>query len=496
MQRLTNRLLSKFYCGRQLFRRYGARVLMCWHVHCGLLLPFILTGCLLNNTYHKPEVEVANQWTVADRNISNNDEKNIPYLAWWRGFNDPTLNELIEKGLQYNNSLNMSRNHIKAAEGELKKIRYQWIPTVDVMLGYSRNPATGFPGVLGVIIPSYIINIIHQIKEQKIARYNLEQIKAEDDALKLTIISEITASYFTYQAEIERKRLLEILAHDLTQLADISNKVYQGGLTSDIEQQELFSQADIIRGEQEVIEKNIIISRNAIRYLINLNPGDIKTVVKFSDLNNKHLIPGSLPLTVLENRPDLQIAENRLRASNYGIGLAASNLLPTITLDLIGGKAAGDSRYIWPHQNVYFNDQLIRSPILKASVLGEIAAAKGLDKVSYFNYIDTLQKALRDTTNALSANERFTNKLKRTQEAQKRLAKSYELNRRLYLRGIQNYIDMLRTKIALDRININLNEDKLIQLLTTVSLYQELAGGYKADEPLPEQQKVALAVTK
>jgi multidrug efflux system outer membrane protein len=455
-----------------------------WRLINWVLLPLILAGCL-KNTYHKPDVKVVNQWTVADRNISNNDEKNIPYLAWWRGFNDPTLDKLIERGLHCNTSLNMSRGSIEAAEGELKKIRYQWIPTTDVMFGYSRNPATGFPGILGVIIPSYVINIFHQIKEQKRARYTLAQIKAEDDALKLTIIAEITASYFTYQAERERKQLLKILANDLTQLADISRQVYKGGLTSDIEQQELFSQAKVIRGEQEVVEKNIIISRNAIRYLINLNPGDIKTTVKFLNLNNKQLIPGSLPLTVLENRPDLQMAENRLRASNEGIGLAASNLLPTITLDLIGGKAAGDNRYIWPRKNVYFNDQLLRTPILKMSVLGEIATARGLDKVSYFNYVDTLQKALRDTTNALSANERFTNKLQQTQEAQRYLAKSYELNRRLYKRGIQNYVDMLKTKIVLDRININLNEDKLLQLLTIVSLYQELAGGYRAGEPLP-----------
>ena len=38
---------------------------------------------------------------------------------------------------------------------------------------------------------------------------------------------------------------------------------------------------------------------------------------------------------------------------------------------------------------------------------------------------------------------------------------------------------MLKARIALDRININLNEDKLLQLMSVVTLYQELAGGYK-----------------
>lgn len=440
-----------------------------------------LTGCGYYNPYHKPDVPVVNQWTVGDRYIVNTDAKNTPYLAWWRGFNDPTLNQLIESGLANNNSLNMSRGHIEAAEGELKKIHYQWLPDLDAMLGYSRNPATGFPGVLGVIIPSYVINVFKQIREQKQAKYQLAQVKAEDDAIKLTVISQISASYFTYQAEVERQQLLQVLANDLNTLAGIGEKVYRDGLSSNIDPQILYSEVNIIHGEQELIEKNIILSRNALRYLINQNPGEIKTKLKFLDLKNKHLIPGSLPLTVLQNRPDMQVAENRLRASNEGIGLAASNLLPTVQLDLIAGKAAGNNRYIFPHKNIYFNDELLHAPIFKFSVLGEIAKARGLNKVSYYDYIDTLQKALRDTTNALTENERFTNKLNHTRHAQKHLARSYLLNYRLYQRGIQNYIDTLQSKVVLDRINITLNQDKLQQLITIVRLYQELAGGYRAD---------------
>ena len=446
--------------------------------------PFILVGCGYNNPYHKPDVAVANHWTVADRYIQNTNEKNIPFMAWWRGFNDPTLNQLIEQGLISNNSLNMSHGQIEAAEGELKKIRYQWIPNLDIMFGYSKNPATGFPGFLAVLIPSYMINIFHQIKQQKQAKYRLAEVKAEDDAIKLTVITQISASYFTYQAELERKQLLQVLADDLTLLANISSKVYSTGLSSNIDPMDLYSQVNLIHGEQEIVERNVIISRNAIRYLINENPGEIKTTVKFLDLNNKQLIPGSLPLTVLENRPDMQMVEHRLRASNEGIGLAASNLLPNIQLDLIGGAASGHSRYVFPRKADDFNDQLVRSPIFAFSVLGEIAKARGLNKVSYYDYIDTLQKALRDTTNALTENDRLTNKFNQTTHAQQHLAKAFNLNHRLYKRGIQNYVDTLRSKISLDRININLNQDKLQQLITIVNLYKELAGGYRATDTL------------
>lgn len=85
-----------------------------------ILLSVFLVGCY-SEPYHRPHVEVINKWSVKDKNVKNIDSKNIPYIAWWRDFKDPTLNQLIERGLISNTSLGMSRGSIEAAEGELKK---------------------------------------------------------------------------------------------------------------------------------------------------------------------------------------------------------------------------------------------------------------------------------------------------------------------------------------------------------------------------------------
>lgn len=456
------------------------------------ILPVVIGACSYNSSYQKPAVPVSAKWSVPLNNLAAT-ESNLPYLAWWQGFNDPTLNQLIESGLVANNGLNMSRGHVEAAEGELKKVQFQWVPDLNFVLGYSNNPATGFPGLVALFAPNYTMNVFSQLKQQKRAEYELAAAKAEDDAVKLDVITQISASYFTYLAEVERKQLLQVLADDITHLAGISVKVYQQGLSADQNSLEMRAQVNLIRGEQEVIEQNIVVTRNALRYLINQNPGEITTQQKFINLQNQHLVPGQLPMTVLSNRPDMQLAENKLRASNEGIGLAASQLLPTVQLDFIGGPVAGNNAYNFPSplmQNaVDFNDELLKIPALKLSALGEIDKAKGLDKVSYYNYIDTLQKALRNSTNALSANYRLTNKLQQTESAQQQLAKSYNLNERLFQRGIQSKMDTLKSKIALDRIEINVNQDKLQQLLTIVNLYHELAGGYKNGESAEVAEK-------
>lgn len=449
------------------------------------LLSLLIIGCA--TTYTKPQLATPNNWSVTTATTS--DESNLPYLAWWQGFNDPLLNQLVESAIANNNSLNMSRSHIEAAEGELKKIQFQWIPDINVLLGYSNNPATGFPGLLAVLAPNYTLNIFGQIKQQQRAEYELAAAKAEDDAVKLTVISQVAASYFTYQAELEHRQLLQNLIDDTSNLLNINQKLYVAGITPETHVEELQAQLNLLQGEMQEIEQNIITSRNALRYLINQVPGDLSPVKNFSDLHNPRLIPGALPLTVLENRPDMEMATNQLFAASSGVGIAQSQLLPTVQLDFIGGPVAGNNSYHFPTpittNVVDFNDELLKIPVFNMSALGAIAKSEGLNKVAYYNYMDVFQKALRNTTNALSAHAKITAKLTQVESSVEHLHKAYQLNQQLYQRGISSKLSTLDSKIVWDQIQIKQNQTRLQQLITVVNLYQELAGGYKSAESAP-----------
>ena len=126
------------------------------------------------------------------------------------------------------------------------------------------------------------------------------------------------------------------------------------------------------------------------------------------------------------------MAREELMAAHEGIGLAASQLLPTIQLDYIGGPVAGNNNYYFPtpllQNSVNFNDQILKIPAFKMSALGSIAQARGIDKVAYYKYIDVLRSALRDTSNALSANAELSLKLKNSESAVQHQAQVYKLN--------------------------------------------------------------------
>lgn len=446
---------------------------------CIILLSILLAACGLSAGYTPDDLvlDIPPTWHAHDDNYTNTEE-DLVNLPWWQQFNDPTLNELVDKALLENNDLQVAMANVEAAQGELKRVQLQWVPEADAVTGYSSWPDLGFPGVLAAIVPRYAINIFKQIKEQKQAGYELKASQSMRDGVRLAVIGQVTASYFNYISQIEQLALLTILEQDLAQLVDISQKMKAGGLYAQIEVERAQSTWERIKAREKVVQQNIVISQNALHYLINEVPGHLTPTRTFDQLSGQQMIIGALPFNVIENRPDMQQAAQELAASNEGIGVAFSHLLPTIELRGAYGDIATTSNGWELGKYFDFNEFLLEVPVLKASVFGEIAKAKGLNKASYYRYTDTLLRVLRDVNNDLSAHDLYSQRLDNLLMAQQHTHKAYNLNNDLYEQGIISYQALINDRIFVHELAIEVNQYKLDQFMTIVNLYQDLAVGY------------------
>ncbi len=445
-------------------------------------ISLLLASCAYFANHNPPDTSsVPSSWNNQDK-LYSVSESSLPYLAWWEKFNDPILNQLIESGLAHNNTLRASMANVEAAQGELKRVELNWIPSLSTNVGYSSFPDLGFPGVLFAVIPTYTINLFSQVKEQKRAKYELEAAKAEDDGVRLAVIGQISNSYFTLISQTEQLKLFKQLDSDLGEVVEIANSMYKGGLTPETDVDNAKSELKLIKAQELVIQQNIVASQNALRYLINENPSKIKLTRQFSDLDGNQIIIGNLPLTVIENRPDMVRATYELKASNEGIGIAFSNLMPTIQLSAARGEIGTVANGYDYGQPIYFNQALLEIPIFNASVYGQLDKAKGLNKASYYRYTDTLRKVLLEVNNDLSAHDLYSKRYATTVEAKNDTQKAYARNNSLYKKNIISYMQLLQSKIKLDNLEILVNKSKAEQFVTIVNLYQDLAGGYNHDK--------------
>lgn len=443
-------------------------------------------GCS-HDDYHRPAVKVESHWGVKDDFAVRSNQK-LPYLQWWLAFDDPVLKQLMEQGLHTNQQVLISKSRIEAAMGEVKKVKNQWIPSMDFWAGYANNPIYGFPGTIFAFVPSYFINFYQQYHQYKISRMHLGEVRADDDVVKLMLISEIAKSYFGYQAYNDYLKQLTVLRDDLAHMQSIAEKINQAGIIADIQPHLIENQLMRVEGEKHLTHRNMIRMRNALRYLLNKNPGPIKTTKEFSDLMKKPKVIHQVPMRVLLDRPDMKVAEYRLKAAFYNVKLARSPFLPRFEFDVFPGVKAGNNAYSFPQSYLQFNDQLLKVHIFKWSVLGEIDQAKGQKKAIFYEFLDTLRRALRDTSTAYENHDKATKNLLAIEKATHQLWLVYQRNLSLTEQGIQSEMELLNSKIEYDRMRLVLNKAQLQQLISIVRLYQELAGGYKANDEEPQDK--------
>ncbi len=455
-----------------------------------IILSLFTVSCSLNTRFKpKGPIQVPDNWHEHDKRFVAS-QVNPACFVWWTRFHDPMLENLIATGLQQNNNIQVARANIEAAQGELKRIKLNWIPSIGSNVGYSSFPYLGYPGVIVTAIPTYTLNILSQIKEQQRAKYELRITRNMRDTVKLTVITQIAINYFGYLAQKERLSLLQQVELDLSQSIKIYQAAYHGGLSAAIDLDKLKSSLSTVQSQEMIIRKNIVIHQNAIRYLLNQNPHDLPETYPFSHLDTQRLVVGTLPIQVLESRPDMMQATQALKAANAGVEIAFSHFLPSIQLSLARGDIATVPNGGTLGLPVHFNQALLQAPILTLSTLGEWDKAKALSKASYFRYQDTLRRVLREVNDDLAAHEYFSERLAHTVVAEKQYAASYQLNQQLYKNGIMSYLDLLDEKVRLDKIKIKVNEHKLDQLMTIVHLYQDLAAGYGCIDAQPPHSEV------
>lgn len=432
-----------------------------------LLLIKIVTGCNKSIDPQRPDLARFPSITKEYKPVDN-----LPYVAWWQHFHDLELNQLIEIGLKNNMDIHIAMGNVKQAQGELQQVKLSWIPTLKLFAGYSTNPALGSPAAFYGAWPYYVLNIMQLYTQQKQATYTLQLYEATVDGVRLALIGQIASAYFTLIAQLEQLHLLQQLDNDLKSLIVLSEQDIKIGLVNELDLAQLQSDEQLIAAQMKPILYNIVFSENALRFLINETPGRVKNKNNFATLDFTRFKPGSLPATVLNNRPDMKMAEYALKASRTGVLIAYSNFFPALQLDDFLGNVN------LPHGNFAQAVDTYVNWTITPSALGNITAQKGAYQAQTAEFIKTIKRILREVDTDYSANKRMNEQFIAYLHAEEDYRRKYKLQQGLLNTGLISYKDLLQSRVYLDNLALSTNQAKLELAMSLVALYQDLAGGY------------------
>ncbi len=473
------------------------------------LCAFMAGGCALGPEYHRPLVEASDGFRM--QRGSTPGEASLADLGWWELFQDKHLQVLIRRALRDNKDLKIAVSRVREARAHLHATGAVQLPRIEGDAGFQRNQTSlaraqqfGVPGIADREGPttsqftasaglSFEIDLwgkLHRATEA--AQAELLAREWARRTVVLTLISDITRAYFDLQElDVERE------------IARLALKTRRESLNL-IRLRKLMGQSstlDIRRAEQEVaraqavipgLERQIGQKENLLSIIIGRNPA---TIVRGASLRDHPLapdVPAGLPSALLERRPDILEAEQRLVAANAKIGVAKAALFPAISLTGdFGAQSLAFSDLFAGPARVWSLGPAITVPIFNAGRnRANLEVSRAQQEQALLAYEQTIQQAFREVEDVLIAHQ----KIRETRTARKYLAdisrEALQLAHIEYLNGQASYLDVLVAQREVLNADMALAQTQRDQRVAVVQLYKALGGGWRPPNPMAQERAV------
>ncbi len=467
------------------------------------LLAAALTACMTAGPdYRRPRVDVPEQWpgATATDPVSS---------TWWKAYNDPVLDRMVEDALTYNTDLRRAIARVDEARAALGISRADRYPGISASAGATRNrasqeSATGVPPGSDPEFSNYrtTLNASYEIdfwgkyrRATEAARAELLSAQASREAVRLALITDVGRGYFNLRAldaqvAVTRRTISTRLASTALQ-----RMRFEAGVASEFDLRQVEAQAAQAQARLPTLENTLAQQETALSLLLGRSPRDIvgQPVDRGSAIDALTVppaVPAGLPSNMLEHRPDVSQAEQNLIAANARIGQARAAYFPTISLTaFLGGESASLSNLLNASARIWQVSAGAAQTVFDAGRTGsQVEQARARERQLLAEYASTIQHAFKDTLDALVAQRKARETYEAEQNRVSALESSYKLAQLRYDNGVSSLLDVLDVERGLLDAELNRIEAQRAQLAATADLFKALGGGWSG---LPDSGKAA-----
>ena len=450
----------------------------------------LISCTLIGPDYKRPEINLPNTY----HQESNKENVVTDLNNWWKLYEDPLLNELIDKALIKNTDINAAIARLEEADAYLKQVGAALIPSVDLTSQANRTKATENGIVPSSFVKPYRKNFnvqlgtsfeldfwgrLRRAKESARAEYISSQYSK--DTVILSLQSTLVSNYLLLRSIDSQIFMLKDNVGYRKENVELTRKRLESGLISalDMHQSEaalnnLSAQlSDLVR-QREIISNQLILLTGDM----NLNIAESK----LDSLITPPIPPANMPSSLLELRPDIKEAEQIMIAANANIGVAKAALFPNIALTANFGRESAELKNIdKTGSNIWGIGLGLTLPIFDAGrTQAKIYQATAKQKEALSYYESSIQNAFKEVNNALVSLKEYTeqeNDLKLTQDAAK---KAMDIASNRYKAGYSSYLEYLDAQRVYNDASIAYIQKRQLRLMASVELFKSLGGGWQS----------------
>lgn len=459
----------------------------CWPIAIALIL---VTACTVGPKYNRPAVTVPGGYrglapdAAAQTVVSIGDEK------WWAVFQDEQLQKLIRQALVDNYDVRIAAARVLEAQAALGITRADQFPTITAGASTSneRFAKTAITPAFETSPAQVNLALFWELdfwgkfrRATEAARANLLATDWGRKAVISSLVSNIASAYFQLleldmEMEISNRTLQS--RQESLRLVKVRNA---GGTTALVEVRQSEELLYTAAAQIPDLERRIEQQENAISILLGHNPSPVIRGKPLVDTVVSPTVPAGLPSSLLERRPDIQLAEQQLVAANARIGVAKAAYYPQIVLTALGGFQSPSltNLFTGPAGIWSFGAQLTQPIFEGGRIRSGVRLSEAQQQEALLIYEQSVQQAFREVSDSLTAYQK--NQDFREQQALLTAAAldATRLANIRYRGGVTSYLEVLDSDTLSFTAELNLAQADLNERLAMVQLYNALGGGWQ-----------------
>lgn len=442
----------------------------------------LLAGCRVGPDYKRPEIAPPAQYRSDP--AQQPESASLGDARWFEIFQDDALQKLIREALQANYDIRIAAQRVLEAQGQLTSTRSGLFPQLSGQGSAARqgtsSPVQSTAG--GFAVASWEIDLFGKIRRaSEAASADLLATQANQNAVRQSLVASLSVAYFSlleYDAELNYVR--ESLKARIESLRLVKAR-QQGGVATLLEVDQAQSLVASAQASAAQLERAIEQTENLINFLLAKPPGP---VARGKDLVSQHQppqVPAGLPSSLLERRPDLQIAEQQLIAANARVGVAKAAFFPSISLTGAGGYQTVDLLGVIQRTGTAYGiSGVVDLPIFDAGRrTGNYRAAQAQREQLLINYLKAINSAFRDVSDALIGHRKAKEYRANMESLANTLRDQSRLSTLRYRGGVTSYLEVLDTERERLTAEQQLAQAQRDELSSLVQLYKALGGGWQ-----------------
>jgi multidrug efflux system outer membrane protein len=460
-----------------------------------LSLPFgcvsvlTLAGCAVGPNYQRPAVNAPAGFRDATDQVSTNSFADLP---WWGVFRDPVLQDLIRVALTNNYDLRITLTRVDQARALQAQARSQFLPQVGYTGEASRgrnsflelptpNGGRTMNGFLGGFEALWEIDLWGRVRRMnEAARANLMASQEGRRSVMISLVGGVAQAYFELLELDDQLAIARRTRDSYQRTFKLFDDQHAAGLASNLELSRAKLALRTVAANIPEIERQSAIKENEINVLLGRNPGPVPRTSTLLAQELPVEIPVGLPSDLLERRPDIRMAEQRVRQVNAEIGVAVGDFFPRIGLTAFYGGVSPELHNLTSSgANMWSAAASVAGPLFTGGRLtGRYRQTKAAWEEAKLLYQDTALGAFREVSDALISHRRFDEERVEQAEAVSAGRDAVAVATDRYKEGKASYYEVLEAQQQLYPAENVLSHIEVGRRLAVVHLYKALGGGW------------------